>query len=118
MRRLAVLRKLTGGALAALCCSIASPVLAEGDPDKGRTIARADCSHCHGQDGNARSTSRQVVPMLAGQPAAYLVQEMVNYVEGTRVDSSRNTNMTKKLRRLSMQDYEDVAAFYEAQKRY
>ncbi len=91
---------------------------AEGDVAKGRTLAQTECAHCHGRDGNARSTSLQVVPMLAGQPAAYLVQEMINYAEGIRKDTSKNGNMAKKLRELSRQDLEDVAAFYEAQKRY
>ena len=91
---------------------------AEGDVAKGRTLAQTECAHCHGRDGNARSTSRQVVPMLAGQPAAYLVQEMINYAEGIRKDTSRNGNMAKKLKELSAQDFEDIAAFYEAQKRY
>ena len=91
---------------------------AESDVAKGRTLAQTECAHCHGRDGNARSTSRQVVPMLAGQPTAYLVQEMINYAEGIRKDTSRNGNMVKKLKELSSQDFQDIAAFYEAQKRY
>jgi cytochrome c553 len=78
----------------------------------------SQCTRCHGVDGNARSTSLQVVPMLAGQPAAYLVQEMVNYAEGTRTDSSKNGQMAKELGLLSEADFEDIAAYYEAQKRY
>ena len=91
---------------------------AEGDAAKGRTLAQTECARCHGRDGNARSTSVQVVPMLAGQPAAYLVQEMLNYAEGIRKDTSRNGNMAKKLQELGTQDFEDIAAFYAAQKRY
>ena len=56
--------------------------------------------------------------MLAGQPSAYLVQEMKNYVSGARVDSSKGASMTNFLRELSDQDLEDLAAFYEEQKRY
>lgn len=103
--------------LAAIACDT-KPAHAEGDVAKGRALSQTECSHCHGRDGNARSTSIQVVPMLAGQPAAYLVQEMVNYADGIRADSSKNGNMAKRLRELSVQDIEDIAAFYEAQKRY
>jgi cytochrome c553 len=56
--------------------------------------------------------------MLAGQPAAYLAQEMKNYAEGIRADTSRKGVMAKELRLLSERDYEDLAAYYEAQKRY
>jgi cytochrome c553 len=56
--------------------------------------------------------------MLAGQPASYLVQEMRNYVSGSRKDSSKGESMTRFLNDLSEQDFEDIAAFYEAQKRY
>ena len=108
----------TASILAALA-ALPGSVWAEGDAANGKMLAKASrCGFCHGDDGNARSTSLQVVPMLAGQPAAYLVQEMKNYAEGLRVDTSRKGNMTKELQRLGEQDYEDIAAFYEAQKRY
>ena len=107
----------SGLMFAGITCS-SGTARAEGDVAKGRTLAQTECAHCHGRDGNARSTSRQVVPMLAGQPAAYLVQEMINYAEGIRKEPSRNGNMAKKLKELSVQDFEDIATFYEAQKRY
>ena len=94
------------------------PVFAEGDPARGRDLARTHCAHCHGVDGNARSTSFQPVPMLAGQPAVYLVQEMKNYLSGARVDSSKNAVMSRELRELSDQAIQDLAAFFEEQKRY
>lgn len=97
--------------------STAIGVRAEGDPENGKLIA-GRCTGCHGIDGNARSTSFQVVPMLAGQPASYLVQEMNNYAEGTRKDTSRNGRMASVLQSLTPQDIEDIAAFFEAQERY
>lgn len=101
------------------CIGLAPAVQAEGNPGNGQTLAtKWNCARCHGQDGNARSTSFQVVPMLAGQPAAYLVKEMVNYADGTRQDLSRNESMSKSLRELGPQDLEDLAAYYESQKRY
>ena len=105
-------------ALALIIVGTPKYVLAEGDPNNGRNLARTNCARCHGVDGNARSTSFQPVPMLAGQPATYLVQEMRNYVSGARNDSSKGEFMTRFLRDLSEQDFEDIAAFYEAQKRY
>ncbi len=118
MIRSRVSGKLVGGLFMAIGVSIPSSAFADGDPSKGRTLARTECSHCHGQDGNARSTSIQIVPMLAGQPAKYLVQEMINYAEGVRKDTSRDGNMAKKLQALTTRDFEDIAAFYEVQKRY
>ncbi len=91
---------------------------AEPDMNNGRSLARSQCARCHGQDGNARSTRFQPVPMLAGQPAIYLMQEMRNYAEGTREDKSAGATMSRMLKQLSEQEWEDLAAFYEAQKRY
>ena len=105
-------------ALALIVFGTPKYVLAEGDPNNGRNLARTNCARCHGVDGNARSTSFQPVPMLAGQPASYLVQEMRNYLSGSREDSSKGESMTRFLNDLSEQDFEDIAAFYESQKRY
>jgi cytochrome c553 len=93
---------------------------ADGDLANGRTLAQGStCTQCHGVDGNARSTSLQPIPMLAGQPAIYLVEQMKNYAEGRRVSSTKNFDlMVKELRLLSEKDFEDIAAYYEAQKRY
>lgn len=105
----------------ALCMVLsvcASNATAEGDPEKGRDLARVNCARCHGEDGNARSTSFQPVPMLAGQPAVYLLQEMRNYASGVREDRSRGGGMTDFLKDLNDQDFEDLAAYYAGQKRY
>ena len=102
--------------VAATCAS--GSVAAEGDPDKGKMLARTNCARCHGVDGNARTTSFQPVPMLAGQPKVYLLQEMRNYASGTRADSSNDGAMTRFLQKLTDQDYEDIAAFYSVQPRY
>lgn len=96
----------------------AKPASAAGDPDKGKALARTNCARCHGVDGNARSTSFQPVPMLAGQPEVYLLREMRNYASKKRVDSSKGETMTRFLTDLSEQDLEDIAAFYAAQPRY
>ncbi|MCG6882798.1 MAG: c-type cytochrome [Silicimonas sp.] len=106
------------GALTGLMVLLATTAVAsaEGDPENGKLVS-GRCTNCHG-DGNARSTSFQVVPMLAGQPASYLVKEMQNYANGSREDTSRNGRMSEILRSLEPQDLEDIAAYFEAQKRY
>lgn len=104
--------------LVVTAAGVIGPVFAEGDPEQGRVLARTNCAHCHGVDGNARSTSFQPVPMLAGQPAVYLIQEMRNYLAGARDDSSKNAAMTRALEEMSDQDILDVAGFFAAQKRY
>ncbi len=104
--------------LALLTTAVSFQARADGDTAKGRDLARSQCARCHGVDGNARSTSFQPVPMLAGQPAVYLVQEMQNYVSGTRTDSSKNSNMVGFLIDLTDQDMQDIAAYYQAQEHY
>ncbi|WP_170383950.1 c-type cytochrome [Ruegeria atlantica] len=95
-----------------------NPAFSEGDPENGRNLVRTNCAHCHGVDGNARSTSFQPVPMLAGQPSVYLVQEMRNYASGAREDNSKNAAMVSKLKELSDQEFQDIAEFFATQKRY
>ena len=97
---------------------LASPALADGDPAKGLPLVRQHCSHCHGLDGNARSTSFQPIPMLAGQPAVYLLRQMQNFAAGKREDTSKSQWMTRVLSLLTEEDMADLAAYYEAQGRY
>jgi len=108
------------GSISAAFVGVASGAFADGDPDRGRILAQSStCTSCHGVDGNVRSTSLQPIPMLAGQPAAYLVEQMKNYAEGKRLSSTKNFDlMVKELRLLSEKDFEDIAAYYQAQKRY
>jgi cytochrome c553 len=107
-----------GLSLLLICAGLASTASAEPNQENGRVLAKTNCGHCHGVDGNARSTRFQPVPMLAGQPAIYLVQEMQNYATGTREDKSKRLTMSKKLSSLNHKDFEDIAAYYAAQKRY
>lgn len=104
----------------AVMSGVATNASAGGDLANGRMLAQgSQCTHCHGVDGNARSTSLQAIPMLAGQPAAYLVEQMKNYAEGIRTSSTKNFDlMVKELRLLGESDFADLAVYYEAQKRY
>ena len=105
-------------AVGLLAGAMADTALAEGDPENGRDLARTNCARCHGVDGNARSTSFQPVPMLAGQPAVYLLQEMRDYASGAREDNSNGSAMTRSLEPLSDQDLQDLAEYYAIQSRY
>lgn len=106
----------------ALLVNISVVVLAEnpadldsyrGDPQRGAKIAAwgtsngvASCSSCHGYDGVGNGTS--VVPRLAGQSAAYLMQQLDKFAARRR----RNVYMTNFAQRLSPQERADVSAYY------
>ena len=107
---------------AALLMSISIIVLADnpagsesyhGDPQRGAKIAAwgtsngvASCSSCHGYDGVGNGTS--VVPRLAGQTAAYLMQQLDKFAAQRR----HNVYMTNFAQRLSPQERADVSAYY------
>jgi len=84
------------------------PARAAGDVERGREIAAA-CSACHGPDGSSPSPT---FPVLGGQHAAYLVQALLAYQNGTRADSI----MSGAVQTLDRQQLEDVAAYFAAQK--
>jgi cytochrome c553 len=68
-------------ALILLLAGIAPAVLAQAVPD---TMARRTmaCTGCHGEQG--RATSDGYYPRIAGKPAAYLYNQLVNFREGRR----------------------------------
>ncbi len=97
----------------------AMPSWAEGDPKKGKKLIKSwDCTKCHGISGNARSSKDEPVPMLAGQPAGDLIKALTEYKSGIRNDNETWSRMSKRVQGLSNQDIEDIAAHYEAQKRF
>ena len=100
-------------------CFATGVALAEGDPVNGKKLAKKwDCTRCHGLSGNTRSSEDEPVPMLAGQPAGYLVKATNEYKTGARADFDTWSRMSKLVQGLSDQDIEDIAAHYAAQKRY
>ncbi len=106
-------------AIVSCFCVVASVALAEGDPVNGKKLAKKwDCTRCHGLSGNTRSSEDEPVPMLAGQPAGYLVKATNEYKTGARADFDTWSRMSKLVQGLSDQDIEDIAAHYAAQKRY
>ena len=100
-------------------CLSASVAWAEGNAANGKKLVKKwDCISCHGLSGNNRSSADEPVPMLAGQPAGYLVKAMNEYKAEIRSDIDTWSRMSKRVQGLSDQDIEDIAAHYEAQKRF
>ncbi|WP_207540766.1 c-type cytochrome [Sabulicella rubraurantiaca] len=110
-RRPAVRRAVQAAVL--LAASIAplfsqAPAWAAGDAERGQTLASHParyCTHCHGRNGVASTSG---TPSLAGQPAEYLVAQMVLLRAGRRVSGP----MADFVRGLADQQIEDLAAFF------
>lgn len=66
-------------AAAAALVGLAAPLTQAQDANLGRNLA-ATCANCHGTNGQARD----VVPGLAGVPAATIVAAMAEFKAGTR----------------------------------
>lgn len=99
----------------ALCMLLSGSVFASevaapapvGDAKAGQTKAAA-CGACHGADGNSPSDA---FPKLAGQHAAYTVDQLKAFKDGKRKDPM----MAGQAAPLSDQDMLDVAAFFNTQ---
>ncbi len=68
----------------ALLALVAGPAFAQSaaaaDPMAKRVLA---CTTCHGKEG--RATSEGYFPRIAGKPAGYLFNQLVNFREGRRI---------------------------------
>lgn len=93
----------------------AAPV--PGDAERGAKIHSGEiviegvaaCSSCHGKTGN--DSINGTFPRLAGQYPEYLVHALVSYTNGER----DNAVMMPIASALSLDDKQDLAAFYFAQ---
>jgi cytochrome c553 len=83
--------------------------IASGDAAAGKSKV-AVCAGCHGNDGNSMVSS---FPTLAGLGENYLVRQLRTIQSGERVI----VEMTGLLNASSDQDLQDMAAFYNSQKR-
>lgn len=88
--------------------SFAGFAVAEGNAQAGKAQTAA-CVACHGADGNSPSAA---FPKLAGQNAKYLVKQMRDIQSGARPVPT----MAGQLDGKSIQDLEDMAAFFASQK--
>ncbi len=80
------------------------------DAAAGGEKAKAVCGACHGVDGNGVATFPDY-PRLAGQHEEYLVQALKQYKSGAR----KNAVMAGMAQPLSVQDIENVAAWFASQ---
>jgi cytochrome c553 len=89
--------------------SAAAPslLLAQGDAAVGQAKS-ALCASCHGNDGNS---ALAINPKLAGQNAAYIVKQLMDFKSGVRADPI----MAAMVLSLSEQDMQDIAAWYSSQ---
>ncbi len=102
-------KKNTAGSIATLlvlCAYLAQPAMAEGDAERGETLANT-CFGCHGIDGYRNAYPSYRVPKLGGQKAAYLVAALKGYRDGTRMHPTMVAQATS----MTDEDVADVAAF-------
>jgi cytochrome c553 len=111
------MHRLVAACLAIAC--IAGTADAAGNAEKGKALAKSwDCFECHGLSGNDRSTQEFPVPMLAGQPAAFLAGRLWLYRTLDRPEDASWTRMRTYALGLDDADAAHIAAWYAAQKRY
>lgn len=87
----------------------ALPVMAA---DNGTKLDRQLCSICHGPGG---STTSELFPQLAGQPAPYLINQMKAFRDKSRADENARRFMWGISSRLTDESIQDLASYYEAQ---
>lgn len=85
-----------------------SRIETEGDPERGRQLAQANCAACHGQDGNSSDSQ---YPKLAGQSPDYLYWQLRAYKRGDRSSEIMASIAS------GLSDYEmaDAAAYFSRQ---
>ena len=93
-----------------MCAAAASAAAigATSDPDTIEERVRA-CTVCHGNEG--RATSDGYYPRIAGKPAGYLFNQLVNFREGRR----RNATMTYLVSNLPDAYLQEIAGYFSAQ---
>lgn len=99
-------------AVAALWCMCAGSAGAQGAtaqpvPDSMAQRMQA-CAACHGKEG--RATNQGYFPRIAGKPAGYLYNQLVNFREGRRI----NPAMTYLVEHLSDAYLHEIAGYFSA----
>ena len=79
-----------------------------GNSKEGQQIATQICAACHGTDGNSPLSAN---PNLAGQHAAYLYKQLMQFKSGDRA----NAIMAGMVANLSEDDMRNLAAYYAEQ---
>jgi cytochrome c553 len=78
-----------------------------------QTIAQQVCSNCHGLEGRSENPK---FPNLAGQPAKYLVSELLEFRSHLRLDAPGYEHMWGLSHHLTDAQLEGLAQYYAAQK--
>lgn len=89
-------------------------VNAQGDAQAGK-VKSATCVACHGVDGNSTSN---LYPILAGQQEKYLFKQLKEFKLGIETSGEQgryNAVMAGMIAPLSVQDMNDLAAFFASQ---
>lgn len=80
--------------------------------ESGAKIDRKLCSVCHGPGG---TTSSELFPHLAGEPAPYLINQLKSFRDKTRSDENARRFMWGISSLLSDEDIQQLATFYESE---
>lgn len=87
---------------------------ARGDAARGAPIATTVCAACHGPDGNSPTAAN---PKIAGQHAAYLYKQMMDFKAGPDGKAERvSPIMNGMIAAFSEEQLRDFAAYFAAQK--
>jgi len=90
----------------AICTGVAgAESLIQGDAEAGKAKS-ITCAACHGQDGNSVNP---VWPSIAGQHAAYMVEQLQAFKGGARTEPL----MLGQVMTLSDEDMRNLAVFFE-----
>lgn len=103
--------------LALLCAGAIGAAFAASAPAAEQPVAADDvaqrvapCIHCHGKEGRAASDG--YYPRIAGKPAGYLYNQLVNFRDGRR---RQYPLMTYTIQHLSDAYLEEIAGFFASQ---
>ena len=104
------LNRVFGGiALAVAAGMVSTAAMARGNAVAGQAKAKAVCAACHGENGD--KPLQPEYPVLAGQHADYLAKSLRDYKTGAR----KNAIMGAQAQGLSLQEIQDVAAWFASQ---
>ncbi|MDA8224462.1 MAG: c-type cytochrome [Betaproteobacteria bacterium] len=70
-------------ALTTFSLAHAEDTASKGDPAKAQQLASTVCAACHGADGNSTAPDK---PKLAGQGAAYITKQLMDFKSGKRTN--------------------------------
>ena len=92
-----------------LLLSATTNSLAAGDKEKGKSKA-IHCQVCHGKEGFSYNP---LYPVLAGQHAEYIIKQLKDF----KADRRLNPIMNEIAKPLTVQDMEDLAAYFNSRRR-